>query len=190
MFKSTRLEDFEQAALSHLKELYNFALKLTGNQSDAEDLTQETYLRAFEKFEQFKPDTKAKSWLFTIMYHLFIDLRKKVEKNYIFVEMEEDRYIDEDSTTYKGLSALSAYVDEDQDLQKSLAEITSEDIKKALEGLPEKYKTLIVLRDFRGFSYREIAEICELAMGTVMSRLSRGRKLLKEIVLHNLPAQK
>jgi RNA polymerase sigma-70 factor (ECF subfamily) len=185
--KNTRLKTFEQIALPYLKDLYNFARKLTKSESDAEDLTQETYLRAFEKFDRLKPGTDARSWLFTVMYHLFIDSRKKAENRYTFVEVEKAEHIERDSAY---LRDAFLYVDpREEDLEKFLARVKPEDIRNALNHLPEPYKTVMVLRDFHGFSYREIAEITELPIGTVMSRLSRGRKLLKEMVLKNLPPE-
>ncbi|HWP49137.1 MAG TPA: sigma-70 family RNA polymerase sigma factor [Candidatus Limnocylindrales bacterium] len=185
--KNIRLKTFEQITLPYLKDLYNFARKLTKNENDAEDLTQETYLRAFEKFDQFKPGTNAKGWLFAIMYHLFIDSRKKAENRYTFVEMEKARYINEDPTHFR--NSFLCLDSTEEDLQKFLTRVKLEDIKNALNHLPEPYKTVMILRDFHGFSYREIAEITELPVGTVMSRLSRGRRLLKEKILKNLPPE-
>lgn len=181
--KHNQLKVFEEISIPYLKDLYNFARKLTKSKSDAEDLTQETYLRAFEKLDQFKPGTNCKSWLFTIMYHLFMDFHKKAENHYTFVEMEETRYIYQDSTHP---AEPPIYLDEKDGDLYNLAQISQEDIEKALDQLPEKYKTLIILRDFRGFSYREVAEISKLPMGTVMSRLFRGRKLLRRFILKNL----
>jgi len=178
---------FEEITLPHLKDLYNFARKLTKRESDAEDLTQETYLRAFEKFDQFKPGTNCKSWLFAIMYHLFIDSHKKAENRYTFLEVEEIPYREQPPGHFVGPSFSPE--ERDEGLPKFLAQISQEDIKKALDQLPEKYKTLIILKDFRRFSYREMAEITGLPMGTVMSRLFRGRKLLKKILLRDFRRQ-
>lgn len=154
---------FYDIALSHFNALYGFALSITGDSPDAEDLVQETYLRALRKFDQFEFGTSCKAWLFKIMRNIAIDqIRKKAPLLATGNEMCND-----------DLSCIDAKADH-------LA--CSIDIKTAFSELPSKYRIIVLLKDIEGFTYQEIAEILNFPIGTVMSRLYRGRQALKSIL--------
>ncbi len=151
---------FQSAALGHFNALYTFALKLTGSVGDAEDLVQETYMRAYGKFDQFDYGTNCKAWMFRIMKNISLDhLRGKDPL------LAKD-VVDFDEISYAGNTT-------------NCSSLNAIDIKAAFENLPEKYQVPVFLKDVEGFSYREIAEIMNLPIGTVMSRLFRGRKEMK-----------
>jgi len=151
---------FQSAALSHFNALYTFALKLMGNAGDAEDLVQETYLRAYGKFDQFDFGTNCKAWMFKIMRNISLDQLR--DKDPLLAKDIDDF---DDSSFAGNISSSSA--------------ANSIDIKAAFELLPKKYQVPVLLKDVEGFTYREIAEILNLPIGTVMSRLSRGRSEMK-----------
>lgn len=151
---------FEEMFLEYLNTLYNFALRLTGSQVDAEDLVQETFLSAFRSSSKFKKGTNARSWLFKVMYNIFINQRKRKKREYEILELEKERLLNQEIS---------------QDLSnKSL----SSDLQEALNALPEEFRTVVVLCDREGFSYRDISKIVGCPVGTVRSRLFRARKLL------------
>ncbi len=181
-------ESFAQQALSHLDSLYNTAFRLARNAEDAEDLVQETYLRAYRSFAQFTPGTNIKAWLFKILKNAFInDYRKRrarpVEEEFGAIEESFESRIDRDRLPM-------THSPEQQLLDRAL----DENVQRALDQLPPDFRLAVLLADLEGFSYREIAEILEVPLGTVMSRLYRGRKLLETALLqfarsHNyLPA--
>ena len=165
-------DEFEELALPHIDSLYNFAIKLTGNQSDAEDLVQETYLRAYKFFHKYKKDTYIKAWLFSILRNTFINIYRKKKKepekvDFHSVEQFIDQLTDRDNLLSK------------DDISNDLSKDTLDsEIKSALDKLPEEFKSVILLCDIESFSYQEISEILKCPVGTVMSRLHRGRKIL------------
>lgn len=162
--------EFEELALPHIDSLYNFALKLTGNVHEAEDLVQETYLRAYKFFHKYKKDTYIKAWLFSILRNTFINIYRKKKREPEKVDFHSvEQFIEQliDRNLLKG--------DTSGDL---LDNILDDEIKSALDDLPEEFKTVILLSDVDGFSYKEIADIINCPIGTVMSRLYRGRKIL------------
>ncbi len=164
---------FEAEALPLLSNLYSAAYRLTRNAADAEDLVQETILRAYRGFHQFEPGTNLKAWLYRILTNTFINsYRKKqrepqtvsddeVEDWYLYSKMAEDG------------SAPSAEV-------SVLESLPDEDVQEALSSLPEPFQIAVLLADVEGFSYKEIAEITGVPIGTVMSRLHRGRRALEK----------
>jgi len=154
---------FQKVALSHFSALYNFALKITDSVRDAEDLVQDTCLRAYRKFDQFDFGTNCKAWMFKIMRNIAIDQIRK--KDPLLAQDTDD--FDEESYV-EDLSHHSSF--------------NSIDIKTAFELLPEKYQIPVLLKDVEGFTYKEIAEILNFPIGTVMSRLYRGRKKLKSVL--------
>ena len=161
---------FQEAALSHFNALYNFALKTTNNVRDAEDLLQETCLRAYRKFDQFDFGTNCKAWLFKIMRNIAIDqIRKK------------DPLLTQDINDFEEEFYM-------EDLPRHLP-LKSIDMKTAFELLPEKYKIPVLLKDIEGFTYKEIAEILNFPIGTVMSRLYRGRTELKSLLSIEKPVE-
>lgn len=167
-----RKKEFEELALPHIDSLYNFAIKLTRNEGDAEDLVQETYLRAYKFFDKYKKDTYIKAWLFSILRNTFINSYRKKKKepekvDFHSVEQFIDKLTDRDNPLSK------------DDISNDLSKDTLDsEIKSALDKLPEEFRSVILLSDIEGFSYQEISEILKCPVGTVMSRLHRGRKIL------------
>ena len=155
----TVAERFEREALPQMKSLYGTAYRLTRNAADAEDLVQETYLRAFRAFQSYRPDTNIRGWLFTILYRVRADQFRKAGRSPKTVELPDD---------------LAAAAQPSDDLASG-----REDIERALDGLPEAFRTAVVLRDLQDFTYEEIARIMDIPIGTVMSRIHRGRALLR-----------
>jgi len=165
--------DFRQAALDHLDALYGFAMVLTRNPTEAEDLVQETYLRAARAFGRLVPDSNLKSWLFAIMRNIRLNQVRHENSGPQFVEIdaeEESRWqwLDQNS-----LDPHTAFV------QK----VEQEQVRSAIEQLPVRYREVIVLRDLEGFSYQQIAAILQCPAGTVMSRLGRAREQLRLLLV-------
>jgi RNA polymerase sigma-70 factor (ECF subfamily) len=166
-----RGRDFEEIALVHLDTLYRTALRLTHNRAEAEDLVQDTCLRAFRSFHRFDPGSNCRAWLLTIMRNLFLNrLRQKGRET-----LESDLG---DGT--QGLDELAQPLRERASpADEFLHTVVHGDIDRALKGLPLAFREAVVLADLEGLSYREIAEVMGCPVGTVMSRLSRGRHLLR-----------
>lgn len=166
-------ERFEQDVVPLLSSLYGAALRLTRDRTDAEDLVQETYLRAFRGFAGFQEGTNLKAWLYRILTNSFINTYRKKQREPQTVEGPDD--IDE-WYLFDRLGAQSAERSAESEV---LERIPDEAVKAALESLPENFRIPVLLADVEGFSYKEIAEIMDTPMGTVMSRLHRGRKALQ-----------
>jgi RNA polymerase sigma-70 factor (ECF subfamily) len=167
-------ERFERDVLPLLPSLYGAAMRLTRNPSDAEDLVQETYLRAFRGFGGFQEGTNLKAWLYRILTNQFINTYRKKQREPQIVEGPDD--LDE-WYLYDKLGGRSVEVSAETEV---LDQIPDADVKAALESLPENFRIPVLLADVEGFSYKEIAEIMETPIGTVMSRLHRGRKALEK----------
>ena len=168
-------DPFETDALSHLDALYRTALRMTRSESDAEDLVQETYIRAFRFREQFTPGTNLRAWLFRILTNTFINQYRRKAARPDETELDDV----EESILYRHMrdvSPGSASPDPEAELLDSTL---SSEVKDALEALPEKFRTTVLL-DVEGFSYKEIAELLDIPIGTVMSRLHRGRRFLQK----------
>ena len=168
---------FEQAAMPYLDALYNTALRMTRNAQDAEDLVQETYLKAYRHFDKFQPGTNLKAWLFKIMKNTFInDYRKRqlAPPESDFAEFEE---------SFESELSEEATQQIKNPEQEALENVLDEDVQRALDELPTDYRMVVLLADVEGFAYREIAEILDIPVGTVMSRLYRGRKKLEADML-------
>ncbi len=168
-------DPFESEALSFLDALYRTALRMTRSEAEAEDLVQETYIRAFRFKEQFTPGTNLKAWLFRILTNTFINQYRRKAARPETTELDDV----EESILYRhmrNVSPGSASPDPEAELIDSTL---SSEVKEALEALPEKFRTTLLL-DVEGFSYKEIAEMLEIPIGTVMSRLHRGRKFLQK----------
>ncbi|CAN5631784.1 sigma-70 family RNA polymerase sigma factor [soil metagenome] len=166
---------FQSDALPLLDSLYGAALRMTRNPADAEDLVQETMLRAYRAFDRFEPGTNLKAWLFRILTNAYINTYRKKQREPQKVSQDQI----EDFDLYQELK--------DHDSQFSatpetivLDSLVDSDILEAIEGLPEQFRLAVVLSDIEGFSYAEMAEIMDVPMGTVMSRLHRGRKALQK----------
>jgi RNA polymerase sigma-70 factor, ECF subfamily len=158
----TRVEDFEAAALPHLADLYRSASLLAQNSAEAEDLVQEVYLEAWKSFHRFEPGTNCRAWLFKILFHRLHHLRRRLIK-----ASKVEAFADP-----AGQENLMAEPPVPQ-------EIRDDDILLALAKVPPDFREVVLMADVQEFSYKEIAETLKIPLGTVMSRLSRGRKLLR-----------
>jgi RNA polymerase sigma-70 factor (ECF subfamily) len=165
---------FERDVLPLLPNLYAAALRMTRNPADAEDLVQDTYLRAFRGFSGFKEGTNLKAWLYRILTNSFINTYRKKQRQPQTVEGPDD--IDE-WYLFDKLGGRNVEVSAETEV---LDKIPDEAVKAALESLPENFRLPVLLADVEGFSYKEIAEIMDTPIGTVMSRLHRGRKALQK----------
>lgn len=167
---TTSRERFEAEALPYLDQMYGAALRLTRNPADAEDLVQQTFMRAFAGFGQFESGTNLKAWLYRILTNTFISSYRKKQREPRTVSADEH----DDFSLYDTL--VSHHLTPEAEL---LDRIPDEEVKQAIESLPEQFRTAVLLADVEGFSYQEIADIMGVAIGTVMSRLHRGRKSLQ-----------
>lgn len=167
---------FEAEALPHMDALRRTALRMTRNEADADDLVQEAFVKAYRFWDKFEPGSNARAWLFKIMTNIFInDYRSKSRApQSVSVDEVDDNFI------YGQLAAIPSVESPETEL---LAKIFDDDVKKAVEALPEDFRLVVVLSFLEGFSYQEIAEIANLQLGTVKSRLHRGRKLLQNQLL-------
>jgi RNA polymerase sigma-70 factor (ECF subfamily) len=167
--------EFAELAMPYMSALYSAALRMTRNPSDAEDLVQETYLRAYRGFGGFQEGTNLKAWLYKILTNTFINTYRAKKRR-----PEQEQLDDvEDFYLYRRLGGLEA-VDADRSPEAEVLDaIPEEAVKRALEDLPEQFRMAVLLADVEGFSYKEIAEITDVPIGTVMSRLHRGRKALQ-----------
>jgi RNA polymerase sigma-70 factor, ECF subfamily len=166
-------ERFEAEALPLLNGMYSSALRLTRNPTDAEDLIQETFLRAYRGFHQFEEGTNLKAWLYRILTNTFINSyrKKQREPQTISDDEVEDWYL------YSKMAERGAEPSAETAVIESLPD---EDVQAALADLPEQFRISVMLADVEGFSYKEIADITDVPIGTVMSRLHRGRKALEK----------
>lgn len=166
--------DFETEALSYMNQLYAAALRMTRHGADAEDLVQETYAKAFAAQDKFTPGTNLKAWLYRIQTNAFINTYRKKQRQPKLSDAEqvEDWQIAAAAEhTSTGLASAE---------QEALDQISDVEVKQALAELSEDFRMAVYLSDVEGFAYKEIAEIMDTPVGTVMSRLHRGRKLLRE----------
>nr|WP_304441437.1 sigma-70 family RNA polymerase sigma factor [Demequina sp. NBRC 110057] len=166
--------DFETEALSYMDQLYAAALRMTRNGADAEDLVQETYAKAFAAQDKFTPGTNLKAWLYRIQTNAFINTYRKKQR--------EPKRSDAENIEDWQLAAAAEHTSSGlvSAEQQALDIIGDDDIKQALDALSEDFRMAVYLSDVEGFAYKEIAEIMDTPVGTVMSRLHRGRKLLRE----------
>ena len=167
---------FSELAMEYMPSLYSAALRMTRNPSDAEDLVQETYLKAYRAFGGFQAGTNLKAWLYRILTNTFINSyrSKKRRPEQTDIEDVEDLYLYRRLGGLEGAAAGRSAEDEVMDL------FTDDEVKQALESLPEQFRIAVLLADVEGFSYKEIAEIVDVPIGTVMSRLHRGRRALEK----------
>jgi RNA polymerase sigma-70 factor, ECF subfamily len=167
-------ERFDREVMPLLSSLYPAALRMTRNPADAEDLVQETFLRAYRGFAGFQEGTNLKAWLYRILTNSFINTYRKKQREPVTVEGPDD--LDE----WYLFDRLGARHVEPSAETEVLDTIPDEDVKRALESLPEGFRLAVLLADVEGFSYKEIAEMMGIPIGTVMSRLHRGRKALEK----------
>jgi len=159
-------EAFAQAALSHIDSLYGTALRLTRRAADAEDLVQDTYLKAFRSAHQFEPGTNLKAWLFTILHNTFRNTRRHDGRNPVDIDSD-------------AVERAAGAGPDDLSPEQILSRATLDaDLQAALDGLPDAFRQAVWLRDVEELSYAEMAQVLDVPIGTVMSRISRGRRAL------------
>ncbi len=166
---------FAEQAMEFMPSLYSGALRMTRNAADAEDLVQETYLKAYRAFASFEEGTNLKAWLFRILTNTFINTYRAKQRRPGETDLDDV----EDLYMYRRLGGLEAAMAGRSAEDELLERFTDDEVKQALEDLPEQFRVAVLLADVEGFSYKEIAEILDIPIGTVMSRLHRGRKGLE-----------
>ena len=166
-------ERFEREVLPLLPNLYSAALRMTRNPADAEDLIQETYLRAYRGFSGFEEGTNLRAWMYRILTNTFINSYRKKQREPVTVQEDDlDEWYLFDKLGESGVEPSAE--------AEVIRSMPDEDVQKALEALPEGFRLAVLLADVEGFSYKEIAEILGIPIGTVMSRLHRGRRALEK----------
>ena len=168
--------DFADQALPFMDGLYAAALRMTRNSADAEDLVQETYLKAYRGFGGFKEGTNLRAWLYRILTNTYINAYRSKKRRPDETDLDES----EDLYLFRRLGGLEA-VRAGRSAEDELLDLFAEaEVKEAVESLPDQFRIAVLLADIEGFSYKEIAEILDIPIGTVMSRLHRGRKALQK----------
>jgi len=174
---------FEKEALKYMDELFASAMRMTRQKEAAEDLVSEVYSKAWKSFEQFEPGTNLRAWLYKILTNTYINHYRQKQRQPLMVEL--DRPDDSENGTGGDLydrilgASPSPFDNPDQALANR---ILDQDLKKAIESLPDEFRMAVLLSDVQNFSYQEIADILEVPIGTVRSRLWRGRRLLQRIL--------
>ena len=165
--------NFENDAMQYAPQLYSAALRMTRNPADAEDVVQETFLKAYRAYDSFSEGTNLKAWLYRILTNTYINKYRKKQRRPSEVELGElqDLYLFKRLGEHSGAQVSAE--------SEALDMFVDEDIVEALESLPENFRLPVLYADVEGFSYKEIAEILDVPIGTVMSRLHRGRKALQ-----------
>jgi RNA polymerase sigma-70 factor, ECF subfamily len=174
---------FTDVAMEFMPGLYSAALRMTRNRADAEDLVQETYLKAYRSFGSFTEGTNLRAWLYRILTNTYINNYRAAQRRPELSDVEdvEDLYL------YKRLAGAGGSEAGRSAEDEALDRFTDEDVKAALEALPEAFRMAVLLADVEGFSYKEISEITDVPIGTVMSRIHRGRRALQK-ALHDVAA--
>ncbi len=168
--KSEKQKAFEGEALEHAELLYNYALRMTGNTADADDLVQETYLKAYRFWDRYEQGTNIRAWLFRILKNSYINRYRKESKEPGMVDYDEIQNV---------YSSIGSGVVRDDTPDASFDRMLDDVVSSAVLELPEDFRTVVILCDIEGLTYEEIAEFVDRPLGTVRSRLHRGRKLLQ-----------
>lgn len=179
MFKSkekAKKAAFKKEALVHLDALYGVALRLVKNERDAEDLVQDTYLKAYNHFDKYKQGTNCKAWLFKILTNTFINRYRKKQKEKTYLVDDDARPLSERHASKPASPYDHPTHSEDQLYHRFF----SDEVRDALEQVPSDFRIVVLLADLQDFSYKQIADIMDCPIGTVMSRLYRGRRLLQK----------
>ena len=165
--RAARRARFESEALVHLDALYSFGLKLARSRDEAEDLVSDTVLRAFDRWEQYRLGTNIRAWLFTILYHVFVSRRRRIDAREV-----------QPSEEHEGWSLFEAVGETDPE-GRFYDSFLDDEITRAIDALPDEYRAAVVLSDIHDLRYAEIARILAVPEGTVKSRLFRGRRILQ-----------
>jgi RNA polymerase sigma-70 factor (ECF subfamily) len=168
--------EFAELAMPYMSALYSAALRMTRNPSDAEDLVQETYLRAYRGFGGFRDGTNLKAWLYRILTNTFINSYRAKHRRPGEVDLDDMT----ESALYRRMGGLEAARADRTAEEEVLDRLGDDEVKAALESIPEQFRLAVILCDVEQFSYKDIAEILDVPIGTVMSRIHRGRKLLQQ----------
>lgn len=171
---ANRSEEFEQLVLEHLDMLYGVALRLTRNPVDAQDLAQNTVVKALRFSSKFKPGTYIKAWLLTILRNTFINEYRRKARRPTLVQLSGTETAENNTSSPD--SGYEAVVHDSGDL----LELLDDEVKEAIDSLPDDFRSAVIMADLEDMSYKEIAEAMDCPLGTVMSRLYRGRRLLRE----------
>jgi RNA polymerase sigma-70 factor, ECF subfamily len=176
---------FTEVAMEHMPGLYSAALRMTRNAADAEDLVQETYLKAYRAYASFQEGTNLRAWLYRILTNTYINNYRAAKRRPEVTDVEdvEDLYLYKRMSGPGGIRAGRSAEDE------ALDTFTDDVVKTALEELPEAFRMAVLLADVEGFSYKEISEITDVPIGTVMSRIHRGRRALQKTLYETAAAR-
>lgn len=176
MTDDERREQFTRDALPYLDQLYSAALRYTRNPADAEDLVQDAFAKAFAAFHQFEPGTNLRAWLYRILTNAYINRYRKQQRRPN--EVSADGWGGDDNGDFSLYDRIAATTERSAEVE-ALEKLTDDEVKQAMADLPEQFRMAVYLADVEGFSYAEIADIMETPIGTVMSRLHRGRAALQ-----------